>query len=139
MLITARNIVLELHVSNTPYLMACYKYKYSYFRFCDLNKKSKKLKEQRFFSQHISDQNLLSSRNEIADIDWTPVTLQANIDDYYDTFLSIKRNVYHRRLFYKTITSSKIRKPWITPLHLKRSCIKIVCTEVSLLQGTLIN
>lgn len=91
-----------------------------FISFRDSNTKAK-VKRNVFSFQYISDQSLLSFRNEIASIDWTPVTLQANIDDSYDKFLSILKKVYNRWFPYKTTSASKkIRKPWVTPLHLKK-------------------
>lgn len=70
--------------------------------------------------RNMSDSCLLAFRNAVLDHNWSSVHSKLDVDDAYIEFLNGFQRLYNLHFPFKTITvTNKIRKPWVTPIHIK--------------------
>ena len=87
----------------------------------ELSKKRKKLPN---LGRNISTEGINSLNNELCNTDWSPVYSALDVDDSYNTLLSIFIPLLDKHLPFKKkkVFINKIRKPWISPKLFR--CIK---------------
>lgn len=73
-----------------------------------------------FTFQYISDKALETFKEDVRTYDWSEVLASSNVDTAYCKFMEVFTRIYSSYFPMKTsCRSKKIRKPWVTPEHLK--------------------
>ena len=72
-------------------------------------------------SRNISAERINTLNSELCNIDWSPVYITEDVNEAYDTFLSMFIPLLDKHLLFKNakVPNNKIRKPWITPKLLR--------------------